>query len=284
MEILDGKKIAEIETQKLIAEFKEASQNIGRKARLAIVQVGDNPSSNKYIEYKLKKAEQLDVEATLYKYDENISQKDLLKQIDVINEKSDGVIIQLPLPNTTAPQVILDSVQFEKDIDGLSTRNSFNFYNSNNAFYFTPATAMAILTLIDYYNLEIEDKKISVVGRSNLVGKPIAFLLKKRKGLVSTYNINSGLRGTENADLIIAAAGRAKLIKRKNVHDGVTIIDVGCNLDDATERTKLIGDVDLEDIKDLVKAIAPVPGGIGPLTVVSLFKNLLKAFKHQNPY
>ncbi|WP_406615926.1 bifunctional 5,10-methylenetetrahydrofolate dehydrogenase/5,10-methenyltetrahydrofolate cyclohydrolase [Mycoplasmopsis hyopharyngis] len=284
MQILDGKIIAEIETKKLIEEFKEATELIGRRAKLSIIQVGDNPSSNKYIQYKMKKAEQLNVEVNLYKYPETITQKELLKEIEGINENSDGIIVQLPLINFSAPQVILDSVQFKKDIDGLSTRNTFNFYNSTSTFHFTPATAMAILTLIDYYQIPIENQKISVVGRSYLVGKPIAFLLKKRNGIVSTYNITSGLRGTENADLLIAAAGKAKLIKRKNVKEGAIVIDVGCNLDDAIDRSKLVGDVDMDEVQDVLSAIAPVPGGIGPLTVVSLFKNLLKAFKEQNPY
>lgn len=281
--ILDGKKLADIQFETLLKKYKDAIKEAGRQPKLGIVQVGDNPSSNKYIEHKMKRAELLGVKSTLYKFDQNISQNDLLKKMDKINEDEDGIVIQLPLPSDTitGPQVVLDSVQTDKDIDGLCSKNKFVFYNNPKNFHFVPAVVLGILDLLEYYKIPIDDQKIAVIGRSEMVGKPIAHILKMMGGKVYTYNEKTGIKGSENADLLIVAAGKAKLVKRSNVKEGAVVIDVGCNLDDAIDRTKLIGDVDFDAVCDVISAIAPVPGGVGPLTVVSLFKNLLKSFKKQ---
>ncbi|QZE12587.1 bifunctional 5,10-methylenetetrahydrofolate dehydrogenase/5,10-methenyltetrahydrofolate cyclohydrolase [Mycoplasma sp. Ms02] len=279
MKILSGKELAKESLQNLKKEIEEL--NLPRQIRLAIIQVGDNPASNKYIEQKIKKAEFLGVEAKLYKYDESITQDRLLKKMDTINDYSDGVIVQLPLPSHIPSQVILDAIPYQKDIDGLSNRNEFALYNATSPDdkMFVPATARAVLELIDHYGIDVKGKRVAVIGRSYLVGKPVAHILKRRGANLATYDENTGIKGSENADLLIVAAGEAKLVKDKNVKQGAVVIDVGTNLDSKL-TADLCGDVDFESVKDKVSAITPVPGGVGPMTVACLLKNLVDAIKN----
>lgn len=279
MQILSGKELAKKNLEELKVQIEELK--LPRKIRLAIVQVGDNPASNKYVKAKINKAEFLGVEAKVYKYPESISQDRLLKKMDDINEYSDGIIIQLPLPKHIPTQVILDAIPYDKDIDGLSNRNEFALYNSarNDEKFFVPATARAVLELMEHYKIEVEGKRVAVVGRSYLVGKPVAHIIKRRGANVATYDEGTGIKGIENADIVIVAAGEAKLVKAKNVKEGAIIIDVGTNLDDKL-TDELCGDVDFEDVKDKVAAITPVPGGVGPMTVACLMKNLVDSIKN----
>lgn len=275
MQILSGKELAKRELDKLKQEL--ADLNLIRKPRLAIIQVGDNPASNKYIAQKLKKCEYVGIEGKLFKYPENISQDRLLKKMDDINEWADGVIIQLPLPKHIPAQVILDAVPYEKDVDGLSTRNEFNLYNDAGK-HFVPATARAVLELMEEYNIDVQGKKVCVVGRSHLVGKPLAHIIKRRDAGMATFDENTGIKGIESGDILIVAIGVAKYIKAENVKEGAIVIDVGTNLDDKV-TDEICGDVDFESVKDKVSAITPVPGGVGPMTVVCLLKNLIDTLK-----
>ncbi|UUD35049.1 bifunctional 5,10-methylenetetrahydrofolate dehydrogenase/5,10-methenyltetrahydrofolate cyclohydrolase [Mycoplasmopsis caviae] len=280
MKILDGKSLAKKRTEELIVQFKDIREKLGRKPILSIIQVGDNPASTQYIKNKMKKAEELGVEAIHHHFPADIRQKDLLKKLDVINEKADGIIIQLPLPKESATQVILDSVRIEKDIDGLCTRNAFNFYNQTDDFTLVPATALGILDLLHSYKVELYEKRVAVIGRSILVGKPTAFLLKQEGCNVSTYNRNTGIKGVESADIVVVAAGEAKLLKKANVKEGAVVIDVGANWVEEDGQKVLYGDVDIETMPNHLSAFAPVPGGVGPMTIVSLFSNLAKSIIH----
>ncbi|MGZ9755527.1 bifunctional 5,10-methylenetetrahydrofolate dehydrogenase/5,10-methenyltetrahydrofolate cyclohydrolase [Mycoplasma sp. 246B] len=272
MKILSGKELAQAELLKLKAEVAQLDDE--DKPNLSIVQVGDNPASNKYVAAKLKKCEEIGLKGTLYKFPETITQKLLLKKLDIINEKSTGVIIQLPLPAHIPQQVILDAVPHEKDVDGLSAKNEFTLYNDIPTKHFVPATARAVLELMEYHNIDVKGKKVCVVGRSKVVGKPIAHIIKRMGADVATYNERTGLKGVESGDIIIVAIGVAKYVKAMNVKEGAIVIDVGTNLDSQLSET-LAGDVDFESVKDKVSAITPVPGGVGPVTVVCLLKNLL---------
>lgn len=161
MTILNGKIIAEERTAELKKEFEEITKLIGRQPVLSIIQVGDNPASSLYIKNKIKKAEELGVKATLYKFDEDISQNSLLKKLDVLNEESDGIIVQLPLPEHISPKVIMNGIRLEKDVDGLCEKSTFNFYNDKyDELSFTPATAAAIIDLINYYKIDLNGKKL----------------------------------------------------------------------------------------------------------------------------
>ncbi|VEU60679.1 methylenetetrahydrofolate dehydrogenase (NADP+), methenyltetrahydrofolate cyclohydrolase [Mycoplasmopsis bovigenitalium] len=284
MKILRGDVVAQKLTQELKIQFAKATEQLGRKPILAIVRVGDNEASTKYIERKIEKANELGVIAKVYHYPSKISYKALLKRLDDINVEADGIIVQLPLPESISvyTQPILDAVRWEKDVDGLSTRNAFNFYNKTNEFNFTPATAQAIMNLVDYYNIEVENKKVAVIGRSTLVGKPTATLFKSRKAIVSTHNRESGIKGVENADILVVATGVANLIKKENIKEGAIVFDVGTTWIKKDNKKVLVGDVDMTDLENHIEAIAPTPGGVGPLTVVCLFKNLLEAVKYNN--
>ncbi|MEE3928035.1 bifunctional 5,10-methylenetetrahydrofolate dehydrogenase/5,10-methenyltetrahydrofolate cyclohydrolase [Mycoplasmopsis ciconiae] len=278
MQILSGKELAAKNLEELKQEIID--MKLPRKIRLSIIQVGDNEASNKYVAAKLKKAEMLGVEAKLHKFPERISQDRLLKKMDDINEWSDGVIVQLPLPSHIPTQVIMDAIPYDKDIDGLSNRNEFALYNSsrNDDKFFVPATARAVLELLDHYKIDVEGKRVAVIGRSYLVGKPVAHIIKRRGANVATYDEHTGIKGVENADIVIVAAGEAKLVKANNVKQGAVVIDVGTNLDSKLNQ-ELCGDVDFEDVKDKVSAITPVPGGVGPMTVACLMKNLVDAIR-----
>ncbi|WP_025755492.1 bifunctional 5,10-methylenetetrahydrofolate dehydrogenase/5,10-methenyltetrahydrofolate cyclohydrolase [Mycoplasmopsis cricetuli] len=269
--LISGKELAKKELQKL--KDKLIEMNLPRKPKLAIIQVGDNLASNKYVQQKLEKCEFVGIEGKLFKYPENITQNRLLQKMDEINEWADGVIVQLPLPKHLPSQVILDAVPYDKDIDGLTTKNEFFLYNEAGK-HFVPATARAVLELMEEYKIEVEGKKVCVVGRSHLVGKPLAHIIKRRGANVATFNEETGIRGIESADILIVAIGVARYIKAENVKKDAIIIDVGTNLD-ANISDEIYGDVDFESVKDKVSAITPVPGGVGPMTVVCLIKNLI---------
>ncbi|UUD35885.1 bifunctional 5,10-methylenetetrahydrofolate dehydrogenase/5,10-methenyltetrahydrofolate cyclohydrolase [Mycoplasmopsis citelli] len=275
MQILTGKELAKRELEKLKTELAE--MKLIRKPRLAIIQVGDNPASNKYVQQKLQKSEYIGIEGKLFKYPEKISQNRLLQKMDDINEWADGVIVQLPLPEHIPVQVILDAVPYDKDVDGLSTKNEFFLYNEAGK-CFIPATARAVLELMHEYNIEVKDKKVCVVGRSHVVGKPLAHIIKRRGANVATFDENTGIKGIESADILIVAIGVARYVKANNVKEGSIVIDVGTNLD-AQIPDEIYGDVDFESVKEKVSAITPVPGGVGPMTVVCLLKNLVDTLK-----
>ncbi|MBZ4195396.1 bifunctional 5,10-methylenetetrahydrofolate dehydrogenase/5,10-methenyltetrahydrofolate cyclohydrolase [Mycoplasma tauri] len=282
MIILDGVKIAKERTVELIAEFDEISKIIGRKPILSIIQVGDDPASSLYIRNKIKKAEQLGVEVILHKYDKNISQNMLLKKLDDINEKADGIVVQLPLPDHISPKVIMNGIRLEKDVDGLCEKSTFSFYNDKyEDLSFTPATAAAIMDIINYYKLDLNGKKVAVIGRSYLVGKPAAFLIKKLGANVSTYNRNTGIKGIESADLVVSAAGHPNLVKNSNVKEGAWLIDAGISLVEKDGGKVFVGDANFNGDYSKLSGYTPVPGGVGSLTVIWLFKNLAKAIKHE---
>ena len=274
MILLDGKKVA---AQKTI-ELQQRISCLKQKPVCIIIQVGDLFESNKYIANKIKKAQELGIEISLKKFDDfQINQSDLINYIqDLINShplKSHlGIIVQLPLPADFDKQLILDIIDPNYDIDGLSTANMNHFYQDQKPFMI-PATARAVLTLLKAYEIELENKKMMVIGESNLVGRPTKHLLKKYSNDVSSRNIDTGIDGSETADLLVVAAGSAKLIKAHNVKEQAVVVDVGIN---TLGNKKVIGDVDFEAVKDKVYAISPTPGGVGPLTVISLLENLVE--------
>ena len=262
MKILNGKKASLAIEKKL----KNKVKNFNFKPKLIIVQVGENKVSKKYIKIKLKKAFDIGVEATHLKYSKDILEDKLIQKIQSISKKVDGLIVQLPLPKSFNTQKILDSIPIKKDVDGLNSKN----------FLITPATAKGVLDLLSFYNIKVKNKKVSVVGDSNIVGKPIANLCRKKGAIVKTYNKTTGILGTETADVLIVAAGQKNLIKKENIKKGVIIIDVGINV---LTNKKIVGDVDRNSVGNLPSAISPVPGGVGPMTVISLFTNLIDNLK-----
>lgn len=263
MKILNGKIISD----KITNELKDKVRLMEHKPKLAIVQVGDEIASNKYIKFKLLKAKNIGIKGIHKKFDINISQKDLINEIYELSKNVDGLIIQLPLPNKMNKQEVLDAIPREKDVDGLTTKNSI----------ITPATPRGIMTLLLEYNISVKGKEVAVVGQSNLVGKPTANLcVEAGASIVNRFDKETGIKGTETADILIVAAGEHNLIKKENIKNGVVIIDVGIN---TLSNDKITGDVDRESVGEIPSAMSPVFGGVGPMTVISLFQNLIDIFK-----
>lgn len=253
------------------------------KPYLAIVQVGDREDSNIYIKNKIKFGEGLGVGVSLKKFDEGIGEDDLIKEVKKIAEDKNinGIIVQLPLPQKIDSNRVVNSIPKNKDADGLSSVSDLEDAN-----IITPATARAVVSIFDFYNIEIKNKKIAVLGRSRLAGGPIAKSLETLGAEVSichkeTENISAICK---ESDIIISATGQIGLVDKSFVKQEQTVIDVGINkitppapltLRGEPEKPKLVGDVNFAEVEPIVDSITPVPGGVGPLTVACLFENLL---------
>lgn len=270
--ILDGKAVA----QKIKDELKPicAEQDI----RLTIFQVGDNPASNVYVRNKQKACEEVGIKSDIIKLaDDDFTRYQLLPKF-ISEEDSDGVMVQLPLPEGWDEHFFLNHIDASRDADCLSDKALGKFYSSSNP-NLAPCTAQGIIDLLDYYQIPIEGQFAVVVGRSNIVGKPIAHLLTCRNATVmvchsKTPNLSEQ---TKKADILVVAIGKAKYITADMVKPGAVVIDVGINRD---ENGKLCGDVDFESVQSVASAITPVPGGVGPITVAELLKNTVKLHKN----
>lgn len=270
--ILDGKTVAQKIKDKLKPICADAD------IRLTIFQVGDNPASNVYVRNKKKACEEVGIKSDIVKLaDDEFTRNQLLPKF-ISEENSDGVMVQLPLPEGWDEHFFLNHISVDKDADCLTDEALGRFYSSNNP-DLAPCTAQGIIDLLDYYDISIEGKFAVVVGRSNIVGKPIAHLLTCRNATVmvchsKTPNLE---QYTKNADILVVAIGKPKYITADMVKPGVVVIDVGINRD---ENGKLCGDVDFEQVEPIVSAITPVPGGVGVMTVAELLKNTVKLHKN----
>ena len=267
--VLNGKIVADVIAQQLKGDI---NQN-GRRLTLGIVQVGSEPSSTVYIQYKMKMASRLGVEVRYEKLPQEISQDELLSILSQWNQDSEitGYIVQLPLPPHLNPEVIINAIAPNKDVDGLTAVNKGLL--STNQPTILPATTRGIISLIDHYQIELSGKHVVVLGRSNLVGLPTAIALLHRHATVTILHSKS--TNVKNAlalaDIVVAAIGKPRYLDLELLSSRPIVIDVGIT----SIEGKLYGDTDFEQVKDEVEAITPVPGGIGPLTVISLFQNLL---------
>ena len=250
-------------------EIRDAIKEMKYEPRMVIFQVGNDNASNKYIDFKLKKAASLGINAVHKKLPAEYPEDKLIEDIKDITPWVDGIIVQLPLPKSMNKQNVLDAIAHTHDIDGLATGNKL----------ITPATPKGIISLLNHYNIDWTDKVVAVVGQSKLVGKPTSDLFESRAKEVIRLNSKTGLKGTERADILVVAAGKKDLIKKENIKEGVIIIDVGVNkIDD----NKITGDVDRQSVGELPSAMSPVVGGVGPMTVISLFENLINVIKNKN--
>ena len=286
--ILDGKTIRREIEDKLRKKITDLSKLAKRKPMLAIIQVGSREDSNAYIRQKTLCAESIGAGINHMRYPETITEKEIIAQIEKLNsdKKTDGVILQIPIPQHLSKTTIIESIAPEKDVDGLTAVNIKKLYENDPTGH-VPATTRGIMTLLNHYKIAIEGKKVVVVGRSGLVGRPTALAFINENGTVTvchskTLNLQNE---TMSADILIAATGHPHLIGKNYVRSGQVVIDVGINLVAGTKLEeeipgkKFVGDVDFENVKNVVSAISPVPGGVGPLTVASLFENLVSAFE-----
>ena len=288
--IIDGKKISQKLKDNLKIEIEEIKNTFKRVPGLAVVQVGDVAASSVYVKAKTKAAKEVGIIVFDHHLEASTTQSDLLNLIDDLNKNEDvnGILVQLPLPKNINEQIILDSINPKKDADGFHPLNvgKLSISNSNNENLLIPCTPLGCLIMLQDEGIDLSGKNAVIIGRSNIVGKPMAQLLIKESCTVTiahskTINIENICR---SADILVVAIGKPEVVKSHWVKDGAIIIDVGINRinDVENNKTKLVGDVMFDEVKNKVSAITPVPGGVGPMTIACLLKNTKTAFLNQN--
>ena len=275
---MDGKELAKEIKAKIKAEIDDIKKKYNINPMVATILVGDNPASQVYLNSQIKSYQDLGIGVQKYFFSEEISEAYLLNLIDKLNKDTevDGIMINLPLPPQINATKVLNSIKLIKDVDGFKAENLGLLFQNNEGFI-SPSTPAGIMALIEKYNIDLEGKDVVVVGSSNIVGKPIAALILNSRGTVTICNIYTKnlAEKTKNADILISAVGKAKLITEDMVKEGAVVIDVGIN----RVNGKLEGDVDFENVQKKASHITPVPGGVGALTVAMLLSNILKSFK-----
>lgn len=279
--ILDGHAYAKEIIHHIKSELDLYKLQNKRAPGLAVILVGDNPSSITYVTNKENKCKELGYYSEVHKLSSETSEKDIINLIKELNKskKIDGIIIQLPLPKHINQQNIIENLDPMKDTDGLHPENLGKLLSGKDCFQ--PCTPKGIIGILKYYNIDLTGKHAVVVGRSNLVGKPASLLLLKENCTVTmTHSKTKNIADlTKDADILICAIGKEKLVTKDWIKKDSVIIDVGINVIYENGKRKLTGDVDFESVAPICKAITPVPGGIGPVTVAMLMANTLEAYK-----
>ena len=276
---MDGKAFSQTVLEKIREEHSQLKEKYGKPAGLAVVIVGNNPASQVYVKNKIRACENVGFYSENIELDENISEKELLQEINKLNknDRINGILVQLPLPAHINELKIIDSISPEKDVDGFHVSNIGKMVIGDET-GFLSCTPYGIMQLLEEYKIEISGKDAVIIGRSNIVGKPMALMLIQKGATVQVCNSNTkDLRKKLNkADIIIVAAGVPKLLKKEDVKEGAVVIDVGINRVDG----EICGDVDYEGVAEKTSYITPVPGGVGPMTIASLIKNTFKSYKN----
>jgi len=282
--LIDGKKVSSDIKQEIAEEVKKFKEENGKVPHLAAVLVGSDGASETYVSHKVKACGQVGFKSTLVRMESTVSEKELLAKVNELNEDKDidGFIVQLPLPGHISENKVIEAIDPLKDVDGFHPENLGKMTIGLPSFI--PATPFGIMELIKRYNIETSGKNCVVIGRSNIVGRPVSILLSK-KGVDATVTlVHSRTKNLEEvvrrADLIIAAIGIPEFVKAEMVSEGAVIIDVGTTRvksDKTKSGWKLKGDVDFENVAPKCSYITPVPGGVGPMTIVSLLQNTLQA-------
>ncbi len=276
---IDGKAFSQVILEKIREEHNQLKEKYGKQAGLAVVIVGNNPASQVYVRNKMKACENVGFYSENIELDENISEEELLQEIDKLNknDRINGILVQLPLPSHINELKIIDSISPEKDVDGFHVSNIGKMVIGDET-GFLSCTPYGIMQLLEEYKIEISGKDAVIIGRSNIVGKPMALMLIQKGATVQVCNSNTKdlRKKLSKADIIIVAAGVPKLLKKEDVKEGAVVIDVGINRVDG----KICGDVDYEEVVEKASYITPVPGGVGPMTIASLIKNTFKSYKN----
>lgn len=275
--ILDGKKLRD----KIFKDLKAKLDKMNKKPTLAVIIAGDNPASKIYVNNKKKTAENLGINSFITEYPSTVTEEELLSKIKELNSDKNitAILVQLPLPSHINKSKILNSISPEKDVDGLTTYNSGKLFSGEKPFVY-PCTPKGILLLLDEYGIELEGKHAVVIGRSSLVGKPVAQMLLNRNATVTIcHSKTKNLADiTKTADILISAVGK-NIVGEKYIKNNCVVIDVGIFRD---EFGKLRGDVDFDGVSKHASYISPVPGGVGPMTIASLMINTLELFDNAN--
>lgn len=284
-ELIDGKALSLSLKEEMKGRMAELEEKYGRVPCLAVIIVGDNPASRSYVRGKIKAAEFVGMGSKLIELPEDIAENELLAVIDGLNadEAVDGVLVQLPLPKHIDEDKVIDAIALEKDVDGFHPGNVAKLWLGRPCI--VPCTPKGVMAMIDSTGVEISGKKAVVVGRSNIVGKPVAKLLLDRNATVTiahsrTRNLADVCR---EADILVAAVGRPRMLTADMIKPGAVVIDVGinripCIKEDGTEGSRLVGDVDFDAASQVAGYITPVPGGVGPMTITMLMSNTIECF------
>ncbi len=269
--ILDGKKLRD----KIFEDLKAKLDKMAQKPTLAVILVGENPASQIYVRNKKKTAEKLGINSISIEYPSEITENELLEKIDELNndENVTAILVQLPLPAHIDKNKVIDKILPQKDVDGLTPYNLGKLFSGEEPYVY-PCTPKGILLLLDEYNIELEGKHVVVVGRSNLVGKPVAQLFLKRNATVTMCHSHTKNLAdiTKTADIVVSAVGK-NVIGEKMLKSNCVVVDVGIFRD---ENGKISGDVDFENVSKVAAYISPVPGGVGPMTIASLMLNTVE--------
>ena len=279
MKILDGKQTSLKISEKIQKEIQEHINSGKRSPRLDILLVGNDFGSQKYVEMKSKKAQEMGIQCEVHTFKEDTKEEELLRLIEEINgdNEIDGVMVQLPLPRHIDENKILERILPSKDVDGLTSVNLGKLFK-NDPTAIAPATAKGILELLKEYEIEIDGKNALVIGRSDIVGLPTAAMLQNENATVTIcHSHTKDLKEVcKRADILVVGIGKAEFIDMEYVKEGSIVIDVGTN---KNGEGRLVGDVDFDSVKDIVEYITPVPGGVGPMTISCLLSNLLEIYR-----
>ena len=271
--LLDGKKVAE----KILGDVKTKVQTLNVKPHLVVILVGEDPASKIYVKNKQKAAEKAGIKSTVINFSENVAEQDLLNKVEELNNNTDvtGILVQLPLPNHIDKNKVVMAISPKKDVDGFTPENVGKLAIGIEP-YFYPATPQGILMLLDEYNIQLEGADAIVIGRSNIVGRPMSQMLLKRNATVtSCHSYTKDLDDKiKTADIVISAVGK-KIVRCKMVKKNSVVVDVGIFKD---SNGQLTGDVDFDIVSESVGFISPVPGGVGPMTIASLMYNASKIY------
>jgi methylenetetrahydrofolate dehydrogenase (NADP+)/methenyltetrahydrofolate cyclohydrolase len=276
MSIIDGKALAKSIRKDVKDEVTKLTEKYGKSPHLVVVLVGENPASQTYVRMKHRACERAGIRSTAINKDPSITEKELLDTVKELNEDPDvhGILVQLPLPKHIDSNKVINTIAYEKDVDGFHPMNIAALQIGTKGI--VSATPKGIMTLLEHTGIQVEGKQALVIGRSNIVGKPVAQLLLNKNATVTIAH--SRTRNLETlckaADIVVAAVGRPKMVTGDMIKEGATVIDVGVN----RVEDKLIGDVDFESAKDKAAHITPVPGGVGPMTIASLLQNTVECF------
>lgn len=278
--IIDGK----ILRDKILNELRAKTSLLSVKPSLSVIIVGDDPASKIYVNTKKKKALEIGFKSEIIEFSKDVDETVLLDAIRQLNSDKNvnAILVQLPLPAHIDTNKVIEAIDPMKDVDCFHPYNAGKiFTNSDTALY--PCTPKGIIRLLEEYNVDVQGKNVVIVGRSNIVGRPLAAMLTNLNATVTLCHSKTDNIAyyTKNADIVISAAGSAGLIKADMLKEGVIVVDVGMNRIETSEGNRLVGDVDFEDVEKIASLITPVPGGVGPMTICSLMVNTYNLYKLQ---
>lgn len=278
--IIDGKQLA----KKIRGELKEECDELklqGIHSKLAVIMVGDNPASKVYVRNKSKACNEIGIDYEEYLLSDDTTQEELISIIQKLNqdETVNGILLQSPIPNHLNINQAFKAISYRKDVDGFTPSSVGKLAIGEDTFI--SCTPYGVMKMFEEYNIDLTGKNLVILGRSDIVGKPLLQCCLNKNATVTichskTTNLNEY---TKNADVLISAIGKAKFVTKDMVKDGAVVIDVGINRD---ENGKMVGDVDFENVEPIASYITPVPGGVGPMTIAMLMNNVIKATKEQN--